>query len=103
MIPPPNPLTFDGIVACVTANVPIDASTLAVVGSGPRWNGLAAAAADVPPLTKANAMLSAATARAIRDLVPSTALYPLPVRGFATPGSPRSPRGSAMQGRGEPG
>src|SRR5262245_35665134 len=77
MIPPPNPGALAGIVACVTANGPIDASTLAWVGSGPRWNGLSAAAADPdhPPVTKANAMPSTATARAIRDLIASTTLY----------------------------
>src|SRR6266545_4366383 len=90
MIPPPNPRTPDGIVDWVTAKVPVDASTLVWVGSGPRWNGLSAAAADVPAKIKLSARPNAATARVIRDLVASTALYsfrhgqPARLAAFAT-------------------
>jgi hypothetical protein len=53
----------------VIAKVPLGASMLEFVGSGPRWNGLSAATAgdaDIVPLTRADASVSAASPDLIR-------------------------------------
>src|SRR5262245_38266444 len=65
MIPPPKPLWLV-MVAWVTANVPLVASMLALVGSGPRWNGLpAAVACGLTAVTRPSARVSPAAARAV--------------------------------------